>query len=178
MRTLSNESGFTLTELLIVLVIIVLLLSIATLVFVDWNTKYNVESEIKGLYADIMSSRAGALTRNRMHFFQIGAAGTSYTVIADTDPAAFGDGNANTGNDTVIMTKNLAYPLTSSIGIPVSINFDSRGIIASFNPGETEVICVNSNANPDYNCLVVSQSRVSMGKLLGGGCAVINCIAK
>ena len=178
MRILDDKEGFTLVELMMVLAIIMILLGIAVLAFSTWSARYNIEAEIQQIYGDLAITRTRAMHRNRMHFVQLTAA--NYTVYEDTNPAPLGDGALTVGLDAVFMQRIVSHPISMSLGLGGGLNFDTRGFAANFGPGQTEAICVLSTVSPDYDCIVLSQARINMGKIVaqGGGCVAANCQLK
>lgn len=199
-----KNRGFTLIELLITISIIAILAVALAFSYQGWMGKYKVESQMKQMHADMMNGRAGAMQRNRMYFVTIATA--SYTVYEDTNPAPDGNGTLETSGtpDTLLQTKTLdsGYPITW-IGSN-QLDFNTRGLsIAGYcsttnatrcagnddcPATETclpKTICSNTDADADYNCMIISASRIDIGKLTtkitsGGICGGTpnNCVAK
>lgn len=179
MKTMKNEKGITLIELIVVVSVIVILVVALGFSYQGWIGGYRVESQIKEMYVDIMNARARAMQRNRTHFVTLTA--TSYTVYDDTDPAPDGNGVLAVGSDTQTLNKTLhiADSITWSAG---TLEFTPRGLA---NSGST--ICSNTDADADYNCMIISESRINLGKLNttipgGGSCTPSttggDCVAK
>lgn len=179
MKITGDSRGFSLVEMLIVIGIILILLTIAVPAFNTWLTKYNVEDQIKQIYSDLQTARSRALYTKRMHFVTM--AGTNQTIYDDTSPLPYGDQVLTIGLDTQIQTRNYSSAISTSVGFPPNLSFDSRGLsnIGGGLPGLSQAICVLSTANPDYDCIVVTQSSMNMGKLNpGGACDVAKCGTK
>ena len=77
--------------------------------------------------------------------------------------------------------KTVEYTITNNFAGRI-INFDRRGIVnpRGFNGG---TICIFSDYDPDYDCIVISQTRIITGKLKkqisnGGECKAENCVKK
>jgi prepilin-type N-terminal cleavage/methylation domain-containing protein len=172
----SGERGFTIIELLVVVIISMILMAIAALSFKDWVTRYNVEAEIKQMYAEIQSARLRAMEKKRAHFVVFDAPARTITVVDDSSPAPYGNGTIET-TDTVVKTVALTNSVTFSAGFPATLSFDAKGIA---NVGTaTGAMCVASRVSPDFDCLTIGQSRINMGKLTAqGGCIVANCQPK
>jgi len=85
-------------------------------------------------------------------------------------------GGIDAGGHTFIPSfpKTVENPITNNFTGGI-INFDKRGIVQ---PRET--ICFFSDNDPDYDCIVISPTRIIMGQLKnqpsnGGDCNASNC---
>jgi hypothetical protein len=198
-----KENGMTLVELVLVIAIIIILAGgVLKFSFEGWQAGYNVESQMKQMYIDLMNARTRAMDKNRVHFVLLSA--TQYKIQEDIDPWPDGDGCLKAGDspstlptgytDPVpLMQINLdsRYPIvwsaagdppacTGSVNPPPRIQFDAKGYSYS-----TRQICSNTAVNTDYNCIEITESRIKIGKLTtkipppyNGVCDATNCIAK
>lgn len=173
---LNQEEGITLIELLVVGSIISILAIALAFSYGGWLGNYKIENESKQLYADLMDARTRAMTRNRMHFVVINAG--DYSVYEDTNDNGAAEPGAGdnpipefrdpiTGN---VRPKILEYGLGTWLG---RVMFNTSGI-ASFNPptftASISITYANPSLNPDYNCVVMDQTRIRMGQMSGASC--------
>ncbi len=182
-----KDKGITLVELIVVISTIGILAVALGFTFQGWMGAYNVESQVKQMYVDLMNTRARAMQRNRVHFVTF--ATTQYTIQEDISPWPDGDGNLTADDNTrptnyndpiPLLQENLdtRHPITWSDIADTQVNFTDRGLS---NEGKT--ICVFSDVNPDYDCIVISQTRINLGKIItqasaGGQCSSANCNVK
>jgi prepilin-type N-terminal cleavage/methylation domain-containing protein len=181
----TNNRGITLPELIIVIAIIGIIASGLGFSYADWMGKYKVEKATKELYADLMNARCMAMTRNSDHFMDFNfppppAGYGTYRIAEDTNGDGEADADANGVIDAAGHTffppfqKTVEYSIKNNFAGGI-VNFDKRGIVQ---PSGT--ICLFTDNDPDYDCIVISQTRIVMGKLKkqpgnGGECNTDNC---
>lgn len=197
---MKNSRGITLIELIIVISIISILVVALGFSFQGWMGGYKIESQVKEMHADLMNARVRAMQRNRNHFVYFPNT-TSYTIYDDdsngTNKVPDGDGTLQTGTGSTADTqlggfpKTLQYAVTigTASGVPpIYFTLNSRGLIS---PERT--ICNftdfdgdadhKSDFNPDYDCIVISETRINIGKITtqntaGGTCVSTNCVTR
>mgnify|MGYP001597278397 CR=1 FL=1 len=155
-----NNRGLTLTELMVVIVIISILVGVAGYTLRGRMMGYRVENQVKGMYADLMNARARAMQQNRIHFIQVTA--NTYQIIEDTNENSAN--NAGAGDDTII-NRALQYPL---LAFPAAITMNTRGLITP----DTQIQVDIGNNVVDYDCFVLSTTKINIGQWVGGACVV------
>ncbi|SPQ00574.1 hypothetical protein NBG4_280011 [Candidatus Sulfobium mesophilum] len=190
----SNCRGVTLIELLVVITIVGLVIIAVGFEYSGWQGRYRIESQVKQLHSDLMNARARAMERKRAHFISFPAI-NSYTLVEDTN-----ENNAyNVGVDAALASypKLTEYGMSATIETlnndgtiaavtaatltDVVVNFGIRGLISSATlnidpatPKKRGVIHITSTANPDYDCIIIEQTRIITGQTNSGG----ECVAK
>jgi prepilin-type N-terminal cleavage/methylation domain-containing protein len=177
----SFQNGYSLIEILVVIAIAGILAGLAVAGLIGLTKKYNVDNQVRGIFADMMNVRIMAMNKNRTHYVTLAA--SCYTAYDDNSPAPDGDGTLTVGSDTVALTSNGALNLntTKSQGfLPITwsgadtLSFNSRGICTT-----PTTICLYSTVQPLYDCIKISSTRILLGKLITQGvCSANNCQAK
>lgn len=155
-----NSRGFTLVELIVVLSIIAILSTIATL---GWNRmvmKSAVEGQVKTIHGDLMSLRLEALYSKRPR--SVTFSGKEFKIYSS---------DVTTG--TPVSTRTFSYNFKHNLGSSNSVTFDTSGM-ANASQG---TVCVNAfnetvlfQASDAYvDSLVISQARINLAKRPEGG---------
>jgi prepilin-type N-terminal cleavage/methylation domain-containing protein len=150
-----NRNGFTLTEVIIVILLIMILLAIAIPQFGSMTRKYNIERETRQLYADMINARMRAMNTNRTHILT--ATATAYSIADDKNS----NGVIDAGE--IMNQSALSYPVTWGTG--TTISFDSRGI-----PNATGTVYVTAAGDAAFDCIAVQVTKLYIGKMTGGAC--------
>ncbi|MDD5761883.1 MAG: GspH/FimT family protein [bacterium] len=161
----ARRGGFTLVELMIVIVIVGIVVTLAVSTFRGMNEKYRVEGETKQMFADMMDARGRAMQRSRMSFVKINA--KDYSTYEDTSPAPDGDGALDNTADTLVANVTVSHTIVTDniAAVPFIFRFNRNGIASV-----TGFIRFSSTAQPDYDCITINPTRIKMGQYLGGVC--------
>ena len=164
----NKNFGFSLIELVVVVVIMSVLLSIAIPNLIKYIKKYRIESEINTLYANMVEQR-----------FQSMKSGVPHGVVFDSTSKytlfEFEDKNYNLVFDGIDEERgkksvDIPYPFNSDV-VGKVVMFDSAGIARKEDWGLCSLtIYVNSPAG--YNCIAISASRIKMGVWDGSNCKI------
>lgn len=153
-------SGFTVTELLVVIAIIAILSSFAVGGFSSWRTRHGVESATREIYTLLMKTKSDAANTNTPYLVSF----TEHQVQAGPDAD---------GNDVIDGTPmTLDYPNYTVKFTLTPISFDRRGL-ANTRGVDNQTISITtttSGINPSVDCIVVSATRINLGKFTGGNC--------
>jgi prepilin-type N-terminal cleavage/methylation domain-containing protein len=166
---LKNEKGFTLLELIIVMILITIVSSIAILSYRSLGQRYEVERKVKQMYADMMNARVRAMQRGRDHFVSMPTGTTRYRIIEDTFTTPDGNGQLD-ANDTQITWQDVA-PFTITLSAPTMtlVQFNSKGLVSSTQTGWVRIV---STTDGEYDCIVIDQIKTGMGKMNGANCII------
>ncbi len=166
----TGNSGVTLIELLVVVSIIGILAVALGFSFQGWIGNYKIESQIKNLYADLMEARTKALTRNFTYISTITSG--DYLIVEDSDSS----GTINEGDSCLLGTppcqpkkleSGYRYKLFSAGALPVTLTIDTRGLTSVGAATMYFGIDHSTDLTPDYDCIIVTQDRIRMGKWNG-----------
>ncbi|HAM51283.1 MAG TPA: hypothetical protein DCP92_11575 [Nitrospiraceae bacterium] len=130
-----KQDGITLIELIIVVSIICILAVALGYQFNGWLVRYQVESQIKKMQADLMAARQRAMEKNVQYVVQLPALqGTGYTICEDSNGNNICDAPAETTNSPISLSLSktgLQFPITWDVpgGAGGQIVMTQRGIL-------------------------------------------------
>jgi prepilin-type N-terminal cleavage/methylation domain-containing protein len=156
-----GRRGFSLVEVLVVMTLMGILLTIATLNWNSMQTKSAIESQIKTMHADLMEVRLKALYSKMKRSVVI--SGQQYKEYATTDTSV-----------APLVTKQLRYPVVTN-GSGTTVTFDAQGLtnnertICILPTNDTTVV---NSASVDS--IVISTARINLGWRNGGDCTSAN----
>ncbi len=167
-RRIRNASGISLVEMVTVLAIIGILVGIA---FVSWKPivdKYNAESQIRKMQADILQARVKAMERNKSEFIALNTG--SYQIVEDTNENGAVDASPA---DLWQPLKTIKYPISAGTG---TVIIDSRGLFSTPTSTLGSSISIQFNTgqgSPEYDCIQILATRINVGKMNG-----VNCVPR
>jgi prepilin-type N-terminal cleavage/methylation domain-containing protein len=161
----NKNSGFTVTELLVVIALIAILASVSVMGYSSWHAKYGLEKATREIYSLLMKARSDAVTTKTPYVVTIGANQVQSGPDADDD-------NAINGTPATLSYPNYVIHNTGNAGnAAIVFVFDRRGLVNI--PGENQTINLTSTitgTNPAVDCIVISATRINLGKMTGGAC--------
>ncbi len=164
---MKKQGGFTLVELMVVVSICMLLLAWGVPSYSSWKKKHDIENQMVQLYSNLQFGRMTAYSGKLASgvWWGGGASITSYQVRSDANNNGVID---DTGVDTQIgAAVSPKYAITPSVN-QNSVSFDGRGFLDPANP---ITFSVSSTSGAAIDCVAVSSTRITLGKMNAGNCA-------
>lgn len=167
-----NRRGFSLIELIVVIGLVSVLLTVATLNFGAWQRKSLVERYTKEIYSDIQDARMRAAFTKVRQGVEFGAQQVVFRRFSSEGDVA----------GTVVTTKALPLSFTKNTWTQPTatrIDFDTRGIMIDQVP-VAKVICFTASEDAAYDALIITPALTSMGKVINreSACARTNVTQK
>jgi prepilin-type N-terminal cleavage/methylation domain-containing protein len=167
MFSLRSYSGFSLVELIVVILIIGVLLSIGGINFRDWVQKSQIERQAREMLADLNSARSESIFRKKRHSIVMNSTATGYVLKRYSS-----ENESRTTGGTVLSSKTNSYQYAKESGSSAAdliIQFDILGFAAT--PSDLNTLRVNPiYSGAAFDCLVISNSRTNIGKMESGSC--------
>ena len=142
-----RSRGFTLVELLVVIGIITILSTLATLGWNRMSTKAAVEGQIKSVHADLMALRLEALYSKKER--RVKLSGKSFKVYS-----------SNVLTTSPLNSKDFTFDFTGTSDFV----FNTSGMASGYEGS----VCVNKESDAFVDSLVVTDGRISLGKRTTG----------
>ncbi len=140
-----TNKGFTVAELMIVLVIIGVLASISTPYFLEYLKNQRLNGATRELYSALMNARMQSVSENRKIIVEI-VSNHQYRFVRDANGNEVIDAGEATGASTDI---HPAYP-----DITFSANFNP--VFRPNGTGKNPVITISSSSTTKKNCIYIS----------------------
>jgi prepilin-type N-terminal cleavage/methylation domain-containing protein len=156
---LKRQDGFTIIELMVVVVIAAILLTLAAPSFNDMLQRRRMEGQVSELVTDLQYARSEAVQRNRNVVLVTGGAGTCYTIAAWSTGVGSCDCTASpacTGGPTALKT----VTLTNSVTVTNGISFDFEPVRGSLQSA-TDTTATVTLGSWQVNAVVPAHGRVS-----------------
>ena len=148
--------GFTIVELIIVIIIFLILLAVVYKPIVQKIQAHKVEGEIKKVYGLLQEGRIQAFSKKKELRFTLSSSGDSSTVCL-----------YDVSSSSNLKCVNLSAPFAIKSGA-YYITITDRGV---FSRGDT-IYYTGNIKTPAVNCLKISLTRVRMGVWDGTNCNI------
>jgi prepilin-type N-terminal cleavage/methylation domain-containing protein len=159
---LMNKRGFSLTELITVIAILSTLIAIAGFYGRNMLVGSQVESQTREMFTDLMNARVNAMQRN--HVFFVTLAANQYAIYEDSD-----ENEEYDPGDRLVKQKTTSYALATSSTMTF-FKFTTCGTCDHLVSEPTNTIHIVSTAAPTFDCIILSTTRLLMGKWNGTDC--------
>lgn len=154
-----KSRGFTLLELVLVVAIIGVLMSIATISFNNWQQKAQIESQTRVLFATLNQARVEAMMHKQPRGVALQADGRSYLF------QAYSSDNQGRLAGTTTQAQASKFQITEASGPADNVTqFDARGFTSD--TGIFQIVPTGTTALVD--CIVVGPGQTKMGKNTNG----------
>jgi prepilin-type N-terminal cleavage/methylation domain-containing protein len=186
---MKSNHGFSLIELIVIMVIIGILATIAALNFSQWQRKYAIEGQVKEMLADLSNVRMQAIQTKREHRVFLNPQAYTTVRYEDTEAEAVKIDPTDGASGGQVVT-SIAQPTEPPV-VPQSaavrqfrralrfgIQQYTAGVVTPFdntpiiinNRGYattrmTIAVAFGDTSGPAYDCLVIADARVNIGRI-------------
>jgi len=154
-----DNRGSSLVEMSAVVSVVSFLVVALGFSYEGWQTRFSIEGTTRELCSDIMTARLMAIERRLKHYVVLEQ--YEYAIVEDTND----DDAAGPGDTTLPSFPKRVRHAISWNGTGNRIYMDMHGEISAL-----RTIRFVSDADPDFDCIKVSMTRVAMGKHNGTEC--------
>ena len=177
-----TEYGFTLMEMMIVLIIGGVLTAIAIPAFMKWAPKYRVNGAARQVFSEMMAARAKAISEGNDYIVSFDTSNNRFTIHDDDD----NDGTQDTGESVRTVDIPAAYPgieygyidannpsggaITGAVmfsGTPPRVTFRRSGLANKFGAVYLKPADETSRRDRQRCITVIQTGRVRMYKHTG-----------
>jgi prepilin-type N-terminal cleavage/methylation domain-containing protein len=162
-----NNRGFTLVELILAMLIVVIMSGVVVTRFSLFNTKEKISSQAKQIQSDIVSARIGALQQRKRTVLFFGPQQYTYKTYTSVNESLTGGTLVKTVNLPFVLKRKTGATQTTLSASTDCVEFGANGLTDTTN-------CANANMtllvtpvtiNTGTNCVVVGVARTSIGRM-------------
>jgi Tfp pilus assembly protein FimT len=129
-KTLKNRRGFTLTEVVVILTILVIMTAISVPSYLSWLPKNKIQTSARQIYDDMNLAKIRAVKDNRITCIQFYPLTNTYTVFFDVDGVAgFLSGTDVPIKRNVALEKGVNFTITALTSN--TCGFNNRGLLST-----------------------------------------------
>lgn len=152
-----NRAGFSLLELIVILVIMGVLLSIVSINFSGWQKKHQIESKTREIFNDLNEARLNSIYLKKRHSIVFQPNNYVMKQYSSENESRTASGSK------IVMSKNSTYQISKVNGGSIAdriFEFDVRGFT-----NDLDTIYVNPvKSGAMFDCIVISNARTNMGQ--------------
>lgn len=166
-RLTSESNGFSLLEVIVVVLIISTLVALGTLNFSQWQLKSQIEQLTRQFYTDVNSARLQAIFKKKPQGIVLNPTSYTFYQYSSENENTAGAINGTTGSK--VSSLNFTHQMSNMDGSAVAnqmVVFNIQGITT--NTATIRVNPVGSGAS--YDCVVIGAARTSLGNMQNGSC--------
>lgn len=160
----AKTGGFTLVELLIVIILIAVLTGAATLQFRSWVEIRNIEKQTREIQSDFLNQRLNAIYLKERR-----------QAVINANQIQFNKYTSVEATPTAVLTRKDRYAIgrrTTALTLPITITYNQQGQVETTSTTpykETLVILPQGSTTPRVNtgdnCIIVSDTLTKVGRM-------------